>query len=128
MIDAVSRVSFRGDNADLINAPGKFSASVPDMPADSFEKTGEKKSNKGVKIAIATAIAALVALAGLGYAARTGKLAKVEIKDDAGFFGKALAKIKNAAAQVGEFVNNKCYNKIFSEKVAEVVEGAEGAV
>ena len=119
MIDAVSRVSFRGDaaGADLINAPGKFS--VPDMPADTFEK----KSNTGLKVATGVAVV-LAALAGLGYAARTGKLAKIAIKDDAGFFGKALAKIKNAAAQVGDFVNNKCYNKIFGEKVLESAESA----
>ena len=43
MINSVSGVNFRGDDAtaqnsqDLINAPGQFATPVDDVPADSFE-------------------------------------------------------------------------------------------
>lgn len=115
MIDAVSKVSFRGDaGADLINAPGKYSvpAQVTEMPADSFETTGEKKSKKGLKAFLATAAIALLAFAGLGYAVKSGKLTKVdEIVKDANFYTRAVYHIRNAAAKVGGWAES-CYYSI----------------
>lgn len=110
MISAVSNVNFRGEGAqDIINAPGKFSVqpSVKDMPADSFEKSG-KKSHTGLKL-IATALIAAGAFLGLGYAAKSGKLGKlekIEIEEGAKFLDKAMAKIKNAGIWVGEKAKN----------------------
>ena len=117
MIDAVSNVSFRGENsgADIINAPSKFSvqAPLPEAPVDSFERAGgeEKKSGKGLMAVIGTAIVALAAFAGLGYAVKKGHLEKVEVENVEGFFNKAWARIKNAGAYLGEKANS-CYETV----------------
>ena len=125
MIDAVSNVNFRGDvaGADLINAPGKYSVQAPvaDMPADSFEKSGEKKSHKGLKAFIGTALVALAAFAGLGYAVKNGKLSKVEIKEGESFFKTLWPKTKNLAVTIGEKAQS-CYETVaswFGKKAAE---------
>lgn len=133
MISAVSSVSFRGEGSpDIINAPGKFSAqpSVANIPADSFEKNEEKKG--GWKALLGVAIVALAAFAGLGYAVKSGNLAKVEAKDleNAKFFEKAWAYTKNAGFWVGEKAQS-CYEGIaglFKKEAKDVAANTEQAV
>lgn len=116
MISAVSGISFKGETVnaqDLINSPGQFaSAPKSEVPVDSFEKAGEekKKSNNGLKAAIGTAIVALGAFIGLGYAVRKGHLEHVDIPAE-GMFAKAKAHIQNAGVKVGEWADS-CYNSI----------------
>lgn len=119
MIDAVSKVSFRGEATgaqDLINAPGKFTAQapIPEAQADSFAKSGaeeNKKSGSGLTAAICTAIAAIAIFAGLGYAVKNGKLEKVDLAKTEGFFNKTIARIKNAGVYIGEKANS-CYETV----------------
>ena len=116
MISAVSKISFRGEGTqDIINAPGKFSAqpSITEVPADSFEKSDSEGSKSGWKKLLAVAIVALAAFAGLGYAVKAEKLAKVDIDklENANFFGKAWARIKNGCFWVGEKAEG-CYDAI----------------
>ena len=137
MIDAVSNVNFRGDAAgaqDLINAPGKFSAQapIPAATADSFEKTGieeDKKSGSGLSAAIAAAVVALAAFAGLGYAVRGKHIEKVDINSVEGFFNKAWARVKNAGVYVGEKANS-CYETVagwFGKEAKDAKATAEAA-
>ena len=136
MISAVSNVSFRGDaGADLISAPGKFSAQAPvaDMPADSFESTGEKKSKKGLKAALITAGLALAAFVGLGYAVKSGKLKHVDIAEGDGFFKSLWTRTKNVGAKIGGWAES-CYNTVAGwfghegKKAADAAEAATEAV
>jgi hypothetical protein len=125
MISAVSNVSFRGEgSSDIINAPSKYSAqpSAINPPADSFEKA-DKEKKSGWKALLGVAIVALAAFAGLGYAVKTEKLVKVEAKEleNAGFFGKVGAYIKNAGYWVGEKAQS-CYEGVaglFSKETKE---------
>lgn len=135
MINSVSNVGFRGVNnaQDLINSPGVYSNSIPDMPADSLdisraEMPQEKKSNTGVIVLVGTLIAGLAAFAGLGYAVKSGKLAKVEVPTE-GMFAKAWAHVKNAGVTVGESAG-KCWDTVAgwfgrgSKKAADATENA----
>ena len=126
MIGSVSNVNFKGiDNSqDFINKPGAFS-STPNIPNDSVElstKEEDKKSNTGVKVLIGTLIAGPAAFAGLGYAVKSGKLAKVEIPTE-GMFAKAWAHVKNAGVTVGKWAE-KCWDTVagwFGNRGAETV-------
>ena len=128
MIGAISNVSFKGE-ADLINAPGKYSIQprTEEMPADSFEK----KSNKAAVAAGVGALALIAAAVGLGYAVKTGKIAKVENADAIEkTYDKLKAKATNLAVSIGEQVN-KCYDntigKWFGKKAEQTAEAVEEA-
>ena len=123
MINSVSNISFK-NNQDLINSPGQFAASAPKMDAAPDEFVSEKKKSKA-PLALGTAlVVALATFAGLGYAVKSGKLAKVENAEK--FMDKY---IKNPAVSVGEAAE-KCWNKItglFSKKAEQTAEAAETA-
>ena len=129
MISAVSNVSFGDASADLISSPGKYSMQAPvaDMPVDSFESSGEKKSKKGLKAALITAGLALAAFVGLGYAVKTGKLKHVDIVEGDGFFKNLWVRTKNVGAKIGGWAES-CYNTVAgwfghkAEKAATAVE------
>ena len=128
MIGAISNVSFKCE-ADLINAPGKYSIppKTEEMPADSFEK----KSNKGAIAAGVGAAAILAAVAGLGYAVKSGNLTKIENTDAIQETTKKLwAKAKNIGFSIGEQANKLYDNtigKLFSKSAEKAAEGAEQA-
>lgn len=115
MIDAVSNINFRGETVsqDILSSPGKFSTQVSVDKPDSFERFNnqDKKSGSALKTAIATAIVALGAFAGLGYAVKNKKIEKVDLEKTEGFVKKAWAHIKNAAVYVGEKAE-KCYETV----------------
>jgi len=134
MISAVSGISFKGENVnaqDLINSSGQFAtAPKSEVPVDSFEKAGEekKKSNTGLKAAIGTAIIALAAFIGLGYAVRKGHLEHKDIPAE-GMFAKAGAYVNNAAETVGKWADS-CYTsimKLFGRDVAKDAKKAADA-
>ena len=134
MISAISGISFKGETVnaqDLINSPGQFTT-IPqqEIPADSFEKVVDEKksSKKGLKIAIGTAIAALAAFAGLGYAVHSKHLEKVDIPAE-GFLNKSTAYIKNAAFKIGDAADS-CYKwvaKLFGRKAEDAKTTAPAA-
>ena len=111
MISAINNLSF-GNAQDLINSPGQFSTiATPASKPDTFEIEGEnKKSNKGLKILLGTALVALAAFVGLGVAAKKGHLTKVDVPAE-GFMAKAKAKVRNFGFSVGEQAQ-KCYDKV----------------
>lgn len=109
MISAVNGVSFRGNDVqDLINSPGQYAvAKTSELPADSFEKKSKAPLAAGI-----TALAALAAFAGLGYAVHNHHLEKIgkEMMPEK-FFEKSWAYIKNTGHMVGEFAE-KCYKTV----------------
>ena len=111
MISAINNVSF-GNNQDLINSPGQFSATaIPENKPDTFEMEDEnKKSNNGLKALLGTALVALAAFVGLGVAVKKGNLVKVDVPAE-GFMAKVKAKVKNFGFSVGEQAK-KCYEKV----------------
>ena len=109
----VSGVSF-GSNP-VIDREGKYTQrpqaeqKAPEMPADSFGKP--KKKHTGLKAFLITAGLLIATAAGLGWAAKAGKLTKIEtpsgMLDHAkNFFGDVGEKVaKGYDAAVG-FVKN----------------------
>ncbi len=95
-------------------------AAATNVQGDSFEKKG-----KGKKAAIGFIATAAAALAGLAYAVKSGKLAKVELGDEA----KILEKAKNIAADVGQKVldlSKAAYAKV-KDIIPKFKKGAEKA-
>lgn len=102
MISSVSSVNFGNSPIDL-SSPGKFSqAQAAKAEPDAF--VGKKKSKAPVSLAT-LAIVALAGFAGLGYAVKSGRLAKVEGAE------KFMDKLKNVGASIGEAAQN-CWNKV----------------
>jgi len=99
---SVSSVSF-GNNS-VIDREGKFTqkpqteTKAPEMPPDSFGD--KKKKHTGLKAFLWTAAALVATAAGLGWAAKTGKLSKVETPQG------MLDHAKNFFATVGKKVAN----------------------
>lgn len=121
MISSVSNVSFKS-NQDLINSPGQFAA--PAVKAESMPDEFVSKKKSKAPLALGTAlVVALATFAGLGYAVKSGKLAKVEGAE------KFMDKVKNFGFSIGEKAE-QCWNKItglFSKKAEKTAEAATTA-
>ncbi len=122
MINSVSNISFKS-NQDLINSPGQFASPSAKMEAAPDEFVTEKKKSKAPVTLATLAILALAGFGGLGYAVKSGKLAKVEGAE------KFMDKVKNFGFSIGEAAE-KCWNKItglFSKKAEQTSETAAKA-
>lgn len=123
---SVSEVNF-GNAQNLISREGKYTAQQPkhaDIIADKFEKTGKKK-NTALKSVLWTVAGLAAVAAGLGWAVKGGKLAKIEGPE------KILDHVKNFGYTIGdkvvksyEYATAWCVNmfKRCSHKTAEAVE------
>ena len=122
MINSVSNISFKS-NQDLINSPGQFASPSAKMEAAPDEFVTEKKKSKAPATLATLAILALAGFGGLGYAVKSGKLAKVEGAE------KFMDKVKIFGFSIGEAAE-KCWNKItglFSKKAEQTAETAAKA-
>lgn len=117
MLSAVSSVNFRGDTAstiDLINAPGKFSASQPKHVSkpDTFE--AEEKENKHSALKIIGTIVGLAALAWVGLGIAVGRKGsgwkKIEALEGENL--KKMEKVKNFFYSIGKSADD-AFKKVF---------------
>lgn len=127
MISAVSRVSFRGNEADfqqLIQSEGKYTqkngaATAPAQQTPVTEAPAKKgKAGKIIGGTLAAVVIAGLALFGL----KRGNVIKID-KEASGFFGKMTSKL----AEAGEWIGTKMIDpivNIFKKKGAEVADKA----